>query len=285
MPWQIVVTFTGTGASSIDLEDGVTSELIVLLHTPEIDAAPGSLAVSVLDALGTSDIVFKIDGREVFRIEPDPDGNLELATIPVPDLKVGGNQIMLAGTHELTVTQGTASGTVEFEIGNDPALVPEALDPDADPVLVPGALQPNGVHRWVFQDLMPGGLGSWVLPMNPMEMSSPPFTRELTVETTTASEELGGQFHVYEDAFTPVEWTFSGYLPTEEMREKFEAYGDLNRRWYLHDHRGRAWKVVMSDFAPRPRLTQVWNGVATNEGHDYEATVLVLERDWVEVYG
>jgi hypothetical protein len=282
MPIQISqVIFTATGTTTISIEDPVASMLIVELYTPILETVPSAVTVSVVDALGDGDIIFEIDGVEVFRIEPDSDGGLDLATIPVPD-RLGGVNV-LAGMHTLTVRQGISMGEVEFEVLNDADGVPESVGPDAEPVAVPGAVQPNGTLRWVFQDLMPGGLGSWVLPMNPVDMNPPPLVRALTAETTTASEELGGQFHIYEDSFTPVEWAFSGVCPTKEMRENLEAYHALNRRWYLHDHQGRVWKVVFSSLELMPRLTTNWQGEETDEFHDYEAVVLVTERAWKEV--
>jgi hypothetical protein len=240
--------------------------------------------VSVADALGGGTVVFKIDGIEVFRVDPDPDGGIYIASVPVPNLRnASGVQLMTPGTHTLTATQGAAIGTQTFTIVNAPESLVEIIAPDAPPTIVPGSVQPDGTRRWVFQDLTPGGLGSWVLPMNPAEMGSPAFSREFTTKTTTASEEVGGQFHVYENAFSPVEWQFSGYCPTKTMREKLEAFHALNRRWYLHDHRGRAWKVTFQDLELTPRLTQIWNGQETHEGHDYQATVLVMDRDWTPV--
>lgn len=277
------VTFTGWGEPEIELDEGFTSLLVVEILTPRVVSAPSAISVSVADAMLDEEVVFTILGQTVFREDPDPSGAIELLSIPVPDLKSGSTHLMQPGTYELVATQGTAIGTAEFTVLDPPPEVPEILSPDALPNPVPGAIQPNGVRRWVFQDLMPGGLGSWVLPMNPKEMGSPAFTRELTARTTTADVELGGQFHVYEDAFTPVEWTFTGYAPTPDMQDQLEAYADLNRRWYLHDHRGRAWKVTFQNLELEPHLVEIWNGDVIQDGHTYNATVLVLERDWIEV--
>jgi len=280
-----VVFGDNDGYSTIELDEGFLTELVMQLHTPEIDSAPSALTVSIVDAVATGgDIIFRIDDREVFRHEPDPDGGLDLVSVPVPNLKdAGGNEIIQPGVHTLRAVQGTASGEATFSVFNPPPLAPEDIQEDVPPVPVPGAVQPNGTRRWVFQDLMPGGLGSWVLPMNPEGMTTPAFARNLTAKTTTASDEVGGQFHVYEDAYTPVEWSFNGYCPAAEMRDMLEAFADLNRRWYLHDHRGRAWKVTFSALELETHLTQIWNGEYTNEGHDYKATVLVMEREWVDV--
>lgn len=280
-----VVFGANDGYSVIDVDEAYLTELVMQLHTQQIDSAPSALVVSIVDAAAAGgDVVFRIDGREVFRHAPDPDGGLDLVSVPVPDLRdSSGNQIMQPGAHTLRAVQGTAAADDTFSVLNPPPPVPELIGPDAPPAPVPGAIQPNGVRRWVFQDLTPNGLGSWVLPMNPEEMESPAFSRELTAKSTTASDENGGQFHIYENVYTPVEWTFSGYCPSEEMREQLEAFDGLNRRWYLHDHRGRAWKVTSSALELEPHLTQIWNGEYTNEGHDYKFTVQVLERDWVDL--
>lgn len=284
MPIQIASVAFGdntyeqnTGHPVIALQDSLETVLMVSIMNPTIAITPASLTVTVSEALSSEDVVFLVDGIETLRHPPDSTGSLSLVSVPVPATSV-------TGEHDLVVLQGVSgSGAATFTVLNAAIPPPVQTGPDAPPVQIPGAIQLNGVRRWVLQDLMPGGLGSWVMPMNPAEMGSPAFTRELTVKGTTASVEQGGQFHVYEDAFTPVPWEFSGYLPTEEMREQLEAYAALNRRWYLHDHRGRAWKVVFEALNLEARLTQIWNGEWTNEGHDYSATVMVLERDWVLV--
>ena len=271
------VTFgDNAGQSNVVLQHDLPSSLIVSVFNPEIAVTPSALTVSVSEALGSEDIIFLINNVEVMRYAPDSTGTLSLVSVPVPP----GD----AGSFTLTVRQGaTSQGTASFTVAQPYAPPPVRTGPDAPPVQVPGAIQPNGVRRWVFQDLMPGGLGSWVMPMNPATMGSPAFTRELNVKKTTASTAQGGQFHITADAFTPVPWEFSGYAPTDEMRDKLEAYHALNRRWYLHDHRGRAWKVVLQDLELEARLTQYWNGEMTHEGHDYTGRLMVLDRDWTVV--
>lgn len=282
---QISLTFdSNDGYSVIELDEGIVTELIVDINTPVLDSAPSAITVSVFDALGGDVLIFKVLGREVFRHQPNPDGSLPLVTVPLPNMRdASGNLILDPGTYTLEVVQGSKAGSAEFELLNPPAPVVEIIGEDAPPAPVAGAIQPNGTRRWVFQDLAPNGLGSWVLPMNPENMGSPAFSRNLTARPTTAREEVGGSFHVFEDAFTPVQWTFQGMCPSKEMREQLEAFFNLNRRWYLHDHRGRAWKVTFENLELTPRLTMIWNGDYTNEGHDYKATVLVMERDWTDV--
>lgn len=279
------VVFGGDGSSVIELDEGFQGDLLVQLAYTEIDSAPSALAVSVYDAMSQDDIVFSINGTEVLRELADPDGSLEVVSVPVPDFKEDGEHIMQPGTYTLTVTQGASIGTADFSIVNPPAPEPEETQEDAPPAYVPASIQPNGTRRWVFQDLMPGGIGSWVLPMNPdpEKSEAPPMARELTAKTTTLSDEQGGQFHVWENEWQPQEWKFGGYCPTEEMREQFEAYYDLERRWYLHDHRGRAWKVTFQSLSMVPRRTQIWNGEWSHQGHDYEAVVLVTNHGWTDV--
>lgn len=271
------IVFGGYGGEvAIVLQNDLPSSLIVKIFNPEVAVTPAALTVSVSEALGPEDIIFEINGVEVLRYAPDATGTVDLVSVPVP----AGP----AGSFTLVVKQGaTSQGTAPYTVSQPYAPPPVRTGPDAPPVQVPGAIQPNGVRRWVFQDLMPGGIGSWVMPMNPETMGSPAFTRELSVKKTTASTAQGGQFHITEDAFTPVPWEFEGYLPTDAMREAMEAYHALNRRWYLHDHRGRAWKVIFQDLDLEARLTQYWNGEMTHEGHDYTARVMVLDREWTVV--
>ncbi len=285
MPVQIAsVVFTSNPKAVIEIDEGFQSLLVVQVDSPEVLSAPSSLVASVFETFGEDDLIFTIDGHEVLRQESDPDGAVEFVSVPVPDLRdANKNHIMQPGTHLLEVTQGSGIGAIEFNVVDPPQAVPEEVSPDAPPAYIPGAIQPDGTRRWVFQDLMPDGIGSWVMFMNPQEMDTPPFMRELTAEPTTASEELGGQFHIWENEWSPVEWTFRGYCPSKEMREKLEAYDSLERRWYLHDHRGRAWKVVAQHLDLTPRLTQIWNGEYTDEGHDYAFTVMVTEREWTDV--
>lgn len=251
----------------------------ITLYDSNIEIAPGSLTGSVYNAFLLDQlVVFKVDGIEVLSAYPNNEGMIPLISIPVPDLlDIDGNHLMQPGVHTLSILQGSATAETTFTVANPP-IVDQADGTDLSPTMAS-----NESSRWSFEDVMPGGIGKWVLPMNPSEMTSPPFTRKLTNKTTTASAEHGGAFHFYEDGYTPVEWTFKGYCPTPEMRSKLEQYANLNRRWYLKDHRDRAWIVTMKQLELTPKLVQNWNGKLINDGHEYSATVLVLSRDWIQV--
>ena len=112
MPQQISLTFTGDGSSAIDVDDGFQSMLIVTILEPTIDSAPSSISVSVVDAVGDSDIIFRIAGREVLREPADPDGVVDFISVPVPNFKnASGDSIMAPGIYTLEVIQGTSMGT------------------------------------------------------------------------------------------------------------------------------------------------------------------------------
>jgi len=263
----------------LEAEDSMVTDLILQLHTPQIESAPGALSVSVVDGGNTVDFHFEIDGEEVFVIEPDSDGGLDLVTVPVPDLVVADVHIMQPGTHTVTAIQGSSVGSADFEIINPPPLPQVPPGADLPPVAVPGAIQPTGYARWVFQDLAVDGLGSWIMPMNPSESDPPYAARNLSAGPSSA----GNVFHVWEGEYQPEEWSFGGVCPTETMREKLEEYYALNRRFYIHDHRSRAWTVTFQSLELVPRLSTNWEREQTEQFHDYEATVLVTHPEWVQL--
>jgi hypothetical protein len=171
-----------------------------------------------------------------------------------------------------------ASETFTLKKGPVAALVVAGMDAQA--VEVPGAVEHDTRH-WVFQDLMPeldGGLGSYILPINPARMTSPHLEHAMSGRHTTARD---GQYHVFQAGAIPKEWEFSGYCPSQEMQEALERYRDLNRRFYIIDHRNRAWKVVLTNVDFVPRLRHVFNDVLTDWGSDYTITATIFSQEWV----
>lgn len=259
------------------------SIVLQILGSTVREYAPTSLLVAVAGGQVSQPIEFHVDGHLVLTSETDSDGAMEPTSIPIPDIKVAGSSVMTAGEHTLTCTQGATSGTATFTLDYGPAPAPQAIGPDAPPADIPAATLPSGHRRWILQDLQPGGLGSWVMPMNPKTWDGPPFERELSVRTTTAADDFGGQYHIYESASMPVDRTFEGYCPSEEMRLQLEAYGDLNRRFYLIDHQGRAWLVTFTVTEMVPRLVEYFNGEEILDGHDYKVIATIYSRDVVKV--
>lgn len=265
---QAFTSLTGAFDGFADL--GPMPGLSVLDKT--LTRAPTSATVVFTGGIASTEVIFDIDGTEVYRATTDSDGELSPTSIPIPE-PLG------AGTHTVTATQvGARASSDTFTLARDPSPYPIVRGPDAQAVDVPGAVSVNGSRDWVLQDLMPGGLGSYILPVSPSTMTSPHVERLLQAAHTTSRT---GRFHVNEGGPAPVEWQFSGYCPTQAMLDKLVAYGELNRRFYVIDHRGRAWKVTFVNVDASPRLRHTYNGVASDWGHDYTVSALVFDQQWV----
>lgn len=266
------VALTGTG--TLTLVTGYTQSfpLRVVIYDDDLLRAPTSILVAVDDAAPGEVIRFRIDGKLVFETVAGPAGDLGPTSIPVSDQ-------FLAGTHQLSAKQRTSStGRATFTLTKDPIPYPHIVADDTLPVLIPQAMQ-HGVRHFVLQDLLPGGLGSYVMPISPATMSSPHSPREFVPHPTTA---LGGTFHMFEGSFKPHEWSLSGYCPDEDMYDSLVAFAELNRRFWVIDHRNRAWLVAPLGTELVTRRRQVGlAGVPTDWGHDYTMRLLILEPDWV----
>jgi hypothetical protein len=224
---------------------GVTPAIYVNVLDPTIERAPASLRVDVAAATPLGEVIFEVDGVEVWRATADVDG--ELPRVPVPISRVAAPA---AGTYTLTVTDATTGvGSGTFVALRAPAALPAALPADVSPMIVP-----NSTGRWVLQDLAPGGLGSWVMPVNPQSMTSPHFERVVQFDHTTAVDT--GQAHVSEGAVEARAWRLAGYYPDESYHDQLAAYAGLKRRFYVIDHRGRAWKVAARALSALPRKRQ-----------------------------
>lgn len=260
------------GSGGVEFDAGlpiIPPELGLEVLDPIVHRAPTPITVVVSEADPDTEVVFFIDGTQVYSATADSDGYLGPLSINVPE------ELGAAGDHQVSAAQmGAIGATVTFTVQRDPTLAPSALGPDAQAVEVPEAMV-NGVRKWVLQDLLPGGLGSWVMPTSPEQMGSPYFERTLTAKTTTA-----GRHHVSEGAQVPVEWTFSGFAPSMEVHDQLLAYGELKRRFYVIDHRNRAFKVAPVGVELVPQLRKNYNGVEV-DGHQYTMTVLILDQDWV----
>lgn len=252
----------------------------VVILDPEIDRAPGSISIVLAGATPESDVEFWIDGQYVWGARVDSDGNLGVTSIGIT-ATLGGQ----AGPHTFEVRQLPTSGgftiaSADYLVLNDPATLPAVVGADQQAIEVPGAVR-NGVRYFVFQDLLPvadGGIGSYVLPQNPAKMTSPHYELQTSARRTTAST---GQYHVFQGGSEPKPWTLEGYTASQEMLDKFQEYRHLNRRFYIIDHRNRAWKVILTEFSAAPRLRHVFNGVQTDIGSDYTITALILDQNWV----
>lgn len=238
--------------------------------------APTALTVVVDGGWPSDDVQFDIDGTVVRTATLDSVGGLAPMSIAVSEA------LGAMGVHTLTMTSLTLdpgyTQSATFTIDREPNLVARVVGPDAEPVAVPAAQTSTGVYRWVFQDLMPGGLGSYVLPANPTTMSAPHFQRLLSQTHTTAVD--SGRFHVSEVAEHAVEWEFAGFCATQVFHDKLLAYFDLKRRFYVIDHRNRAWKVAFTSVDLVARKRSDVNGALTDWAHDYTVRALIYDQDW-----
>ena len=265
---RIIANFGGDGVLEVTAERVIVPELWLMLLDTQLNRAPGPITVALIGGFANADVTFSVNGVDLYTATLDTDGTLAPTSINLPD-------DLLAGTYTLVVSQtGSTAGSADFTLAHDPPKFDTARGPDAQAVDVPGAAYGDRRH-WVLQDLMPGGLGSWIMPISPAESSSPYFERQLASKSTTA-----GRVMVTEGAQPPVEWTFSGLAPDEDFAGKLTAYVDLNRRCYVIDHRGRAFKVVFLGVDLRPRMRRNFNGTDI-DGYDYTVTALVLDQDWV----
>lgn len=238
---------------------------------PTLERAPTSATVALMGGYPDTPVDFYIDGDWVASAYTDGDGQLEPLSIPVAE-PLG------SGSHTVTAEQeGSNSPTATFSLKYDPNLALVAIGPDADPVDVPGSVTDHGTRKWIFQDLMPDGLGSWVMPINPADMTSPFVENALQSRHTTSRAD--GQWHISQGGTIPREWTFSGRLFDKESYEQLQAYRGLNRRFYIIDHRGRAWISVITDIDWDFDLQKNFNGEQTNWAAKYQATVTTFNQD------
>lgn len=252
-----------------------TAKPVMILEVldPTLIQAPTALTVMLTDAQPELDVVFAIDGTVVATITADSTGMVGPTSLNVSE------DVGTIGSHTVTATQAGAVGaSATFTLARNPRWQPINIGPDAEPVEIPAAQTSTGVRRWVLQDLMPGGLGSYVMPINPTTMSTPHAEKALTAMHTTA---ITGVHYIFEGSDAPLEWEFSGYFPDRAMHDQLLAYVGLTRRFYLLDHRGRAWKVAFTNLdvrhrRRRPNPDGTWNDWTA----DYTVNAVVYDRNW-----
>lgn len=276
---EVTLALRGVGTLSDDYEPPTgPPDLVVSILDDTVDRAPSALTVVLAGGAPNTPATISIDTVEITTVMLGDSGTLGSTSVPL------SAALGAAGVHTLNVVQTlpdatTTTGYATFTVAEDPVPYPAAVAAAAPAVDVPEATVPGTpVRKWVLQDAMPGGLGSYVLPVNPKTMTSPHYEKALTARRSTAA--VGGRFHVSEGAGVAKSWSFSGYAPTEAMIRKLIAFGRLNRRFYVIDHRGRAWQVVFNNVSAPLRLRQNVNGVETDWGSDYTVTATILSQDW-----
>lgn len=241
--------------------------------TPTLVRAPTVVRISIVNAVPNQDFIISIDDEELWVVTSDPEGMVDAVEIPVDDQD--------AGTHTVEAVSLSDTLVGEFTLEYDAPPAPPNRAADLDPIAVPEAVDGSRFH-WVLQDLLPvDGLGSWVMPISPTSMSNPHLRKNASVVHTTSPN--SGQFHVSEAWLPPTDWQFAGYCPDQAFHDHLTAYADLNRRFYVIDHRGRAWTVAALGVEIKPRQRQREDGGVFNDwAGDYTFTVQLLDQDWKE---
>lgn len=249
------------------------ADLVVIAMDKVIRRAPSSLAVSVSGAESDEALTFKIDDTIVDTGDANSDGTLQQISIPIPDTFMGG-------VHTVTVvTAGGRQGSDTFTLQFDPSVADVIQGADTSPVTIPAAeIIPDVFYKWVFQDLMPDGLGSWVMPINPSAMTSPGFLTNVEVQHSTAV--VSGQFHIWEHGRTATPWSFSGFCPDQDFYDQLRAYAAITRRFYIIDHRNRAWKVAITgvDMVLRKRYLDE-HGAPLDWLGDYTINAVIYDQN------
>jgi hypothetical protein len=257
-------SLAGSGVLEATYEAFYNGELALTILNPDLDRAPTSLTLSLTGGKPMSVVSLAIDGAQVATATTDSEGYLAGATIEIDDR-------WAAGTHTLFASQsGSSTATAPFTLQRGPMVYPKGTSPDTEPVsTAPG--------RFVLQDLQPGGLGSYVMPKSPARMTSPHAPRVLGHRATTA-----GTLHIHEGGPQPQEWTISGVTTTQDEHDKLRAYAQLRRRFYVIDHRSRAWTVISGGCELVPRRRAAVGGATTDWIFDYAFRFFILDPDYKE---
>jgi hypothetical protein len=266
--WRIS---TGVGAASVTLSWSLApgaADLSVSVQQQLLEHSPAVLPVIVTGAQPGETLTVTIEGTSsaytnvtglglgVAHTFLADDSGTATISVPVPAVS--------AGTYIAQVVTSSGTATASFQILNSASTAPTAGGADSTPTPPSQA----GVVRWVFQDPAPGGLGTYVVPINPSQMSAPHSPRSVTWDHTAA---FSGPALGWESAYRATEWKFSGTILTQAHRQKMDAFAALNRRFWIMDHFGRHWLVVVEQFAPVELndVTQPW-------ACTYDCTALIL---------
>lgn len=233
----------------------------VIIFATDVQQAPGTLRVTITNGDPGATVTLSVDGYTVATSQDvvlDDTGSLISQAIFIDEALVAAVYTLRA------VHTGRPDATDTFNVVLDPEEVPTELPADA----VPAAVAQVGPRRFVLQDPAPGG-DEYVLPRNPTSMTSPFPDNVLSTDVTTAPD---GQILTWEGARQVKEWSWSGYLDTEEQLETMLAFQQLNHRFFVLDHRNRAWVVSFESFDPEPV-----RNVDVPWAHSYKATLFIYD--------
>ena len=240
----------------------------------EIDAAPERLAFDYLASdPGEHQVTLTAGGVELGTFVTDLDGDILGGSVLIPEVA----PFVTPGPFALEATSPTGGPASADFVVLAPPEIPPATAPDATPQPVPQP--PHDVKHWILQDVTPGGLGSWVLPHNPVSHDPLPVDRAVDSRRATSPT---GQFHLHDGWLNVRSWSFAGFCPNKAFYDRLVAYGKLNRRLYLFDHRDRVWTIAIEEVevVPRKRIREddgAWNDWA---GEYTVRAVIFADRGW-----
>jgi hypothetical protein len=180
----------------------------------------------------------------------DETGQVTNLNIPLPALPKGTYtiQALLIGDQDVYLQKS-------FTITADPPSRPTTLPANAGPYAVPASVTGKGVRKWVLQDVSPGGT-QYIFPINPSDMGSPHAESLVSIESTTDGSPV-----LWEAGAGLQEWEFSGYSTSQTFYVALEAFLALRRRFWLIDHRNRAWPVSFTaiEWTPKRNPGNDWS--------------------------
>lgn len=212
-----------------------SSVLTVALDYNYMQETPGGLAANISDGQPGETVTFSIIGTTTIAdfqtAVLDDYGTLDVM-IQVPGLAAGDYYLR---------TEGTDSGSEDVEF----TTLADALSyADSEEKALDTAPERTPTQHWRFFDLRDHDV-TWTFPRNPRSWTNifPP--NDFTHDNTTAPD---GQSLTWQAAARPWRMEFTGWLDTEEECNQLVFWSQLRRRFWLIDHRNRAWLLTIEQF-------------------------------------
>jgi len=144
-----------------------------------------------------------------------------------------------AGAYLLRVESGQ-SGTEDVDL----TIQEDALSWDDTERALDVAPVVDAAQHWRFYDLRDHAV-TWTFPRNPSSWTNVFPPNDFTHDNTTAPD---GQPLTWQAAARPWRMEFTGFLDTQEEYEQLVFWSQLRRRFWLIDHRNRAWLMTIEQF-------------------------------------